>query len=133
MKERLDDFMKKTAWLLCFCFLITCWNLKSPVAFAKEGQVFTFVVDQPALLHFLKATSQEYTNAMKKGVTLAEFASRKGISESKLIHYFAIRRQKQMDLALKKGQIDQGMYEGLLIDMNHGISKAINYNPQAFK
>lgn len=30
-----------------------------------------------------------------------------------------------MDLALKKGQIHQEMYKGLLIDMNHGISKAI--------
>ncbi|MEK4711046.1 hypothetical protein [Bacillus sp. FSL R10-2780] len=70
---------------------------------------------------------------MKKGVTLATFASRRGISESKLIHYFAIQQQKQMDLALKKGQIDQEMYESLLIDMNHGMSKAINHNPQAFK
>lgn len=30
-----------------------------------------------------------------------------------------------MDLALKKGQIHQEMYKRLLIDMNHGISKAI--------
>lgn len=125
--------MKKTVWLLCFCFFVACLTFKSPVTYAKEGQVFTFVVDQPALLHFLKTTSQEYTNAMKKGVTLAEFASRKGISESKLIHYFVIQQQKQMDLALKKGQIDQEMYKGLQIDMNNGISKTINYNPQAFK
>lgn len=116
-----------------FLFFIACLTFKSPVTYAKEGQEFTFIVDQPALLHFLKVTSQEYTNAMKKGVTLATFASRRGISESKLIHYFAIQQQKQMDLALKKGQIDQEMYESLLIDMNHGISKAINHNPQAFK
>ncbi|WJE53658.1 hypothetical protein QRE66_05140 [Bacillus cereus] len=61
------------------------------------------------------------------------FAATEGISESKLIHYFAIQQQKQMDLALKKWQIAQEMYKGLLIDMNHGISKTINYNPQAFK
>ena len=125
--------MKKIVWLLSFCFLITYCNIKSPVIYAEEGQVFTFIVDQPALLHFLNATSQEYTNAMQKGVTLAEFASKKGISESKLIHYFAIQQQKQMDLALKNGQIDEEMYKGLLSDMNHGISKTINYNPQAFK
>ncbi|PEJ94863.1 hypothetical protein COI51_30290 [Bacillus toyonensis] len=123
--------MKKICWILCFCCFITFWNAKSPVSYAKEGQVFTYTVDQQALLKFLNSGSIEYKNAMKQGVTLAEFASKKGIVEAELIHYFAIEQKKQLDIALKKVEIDLQMYQDLLPDIHHGIYKTIHYNPNS--
>lgn len=60
-----------------------------------------YIVNQKELLKFLNSSLNEYTNAMKKGVTLAEFASKKGINEAKLIHYFA-KEQKTIRYRVKK-------------------------------
>lgn len=123
--------MKKICLVLCFCCFITIWNAKSLVSYAKEGQVFTYTVNQQALLKFLNSSSIEYNNAMKQGVTLAEFASEKGIDEAKLIHYFAIEQKKQLDIVLKNGEIDAQMYQDVLPDIHHGIYRTIHYNPNS--
>ncbi|MED1287519.1 hypothetical protein [Bacillus mycoides] len=123
--------MKKIFWILCFFCFITFWNAESPVSYAKEGQVFTYTVNQQGLLKFLNSSSNEYNNEMKKGITLAEFASKKGIGEANLIHFFAIEQKKQLDIALNKGEIDQQMYKDLLPDIHHGIYRTIHYNPNS--
>ncbi|WP_176548959.1 hypothetical protein [Bacillus pseudomycoides] len=123
--------MKKICWILCFCCFMTFWNAKTPVSYAKEGQVFTYTVNQQGLLKFLNSSSNEYNNAMKQGITLAEFASKKGIDEAKLIHYFAIEEKKQLDIALNKGEIDPQMYQDLLPDIHHSIYRTIHYNPNS--
>ncbi|PED68904.1 hypothetical protein CN680_01665 [Bacillus pseudomycoides] len=110
---------------------MTFWNATTPVSYAKEGQVFTYTVNQQGLLNFLNSSSNEYNNAMKQGITLDEFASKKGIDEAKLIHYFAIEQKKQLDIALNKGEIDSQMYQDLLPDIHHSIYRTIHYNPNS--
>ncbi|TYR81649.1 hypothetical protein FZC66_07395 [Priestia megaterium] len=99
--------MKKYA--LCILIVLYSFFNHFTIADAKEPR-FQYRYNYTELQQFLNMSKAEFKKEWHDGKTIAQMAEKRKIDEQQLLLYLADEQFKQLDSALKEGEIDKPFY-----------------------